>query len=120
MIECEEREKEKEKEGKSKMSKKKKDLQLQLVAEGAETLQAAGRVMAFVIFKLTPRLALFLKASHKHSASVLSTDFSPEQQDPSGLFTVLPADTNDRQSAMLNTRVVQSTPGAGAAELPAE
>jgi hypothetical protein len=45
---------------------------------------------------------------------VPSTVFKPEQQVPSGFFEVLSFDTNDKQSAMLSTRVVQSTEGAGA------
>lgn len=85
----------------------------QLVAEGAETLQSEGSVWAFVTFKVTPREALLLKASHRHSASAFNTVLSAEQQDPCGFVTVLPACTNERQSAMFNTKVEQSTDAAG-------
>lgn len=86
----------------------------QLVAEGAETLQAAGRVVALVTFNTTPNWALLLNASQRHCGAVLRTDFKPEQQVPSGLVVVLPLVTKDKQSAMANTRFEQSTDGAGA------
>ena len=89
---------------------------LQLVAEGAESLQRGGRVAALVTFKVTPREALLLKASQRQVASVCKTILSPAQQVPSGLVTLLPADTNERQSAMFNMRLEQSTAGAGAAD----
>lgn len=37
-----------------------------LSIEGAETPQAAGKVIAFLISKTTPKLPLFLKASQIH------------------------------------------------------
>ncbi|KAM7468446.1 hypothetical protein LguiB_016008 [Lonicera macranthoides] len=49
------------------------------------------------------------------SASVLSTVLSPEQKDHLGFFTMLPAVTNERQSARLRITLEQSTAGAGAA-----
>lgn len=55
----------------------------QLVTEGAETLQTSGKVMALVIFRVTPKEALLLKASHRHSGSAFSTVFKPEQHDRS-------------------------------------
>ncbi|CAA2933949.1 Hypothetical predicted protein [Olea europaea subsp. europaea] len=48
--------------------------------------------------------------------SVLSTVLRAEQQVPSGIFVVLPVVTKDRQSAMLSTKLEQSTAGAGDAE----
>jgi len=62
----------------------------QLEAEGAETLQAAGRAVALVTFKTTPKEALLLKASQRHSASAFNTVLRPAQQVPSGFVTVLP------------------------------
>lgn len=88
-------------------------LQAQLAAGGADILQREGSVRALVTFNVTPREALLLKASQRHSASVFNTVFNPEQQVASGLVTVLPAETNDRQSAMFNTKLEQSTAGAG-------
>lgn len=85
-----------------------------MLIEGAETWQAAGRVKALVTLSVTPNCALFLKASQIHSASVFSTVLSPEQQEPSGFFVVLPLVTNERQSAKFNTRLEQSAAGAGA------
>jgi len=85
-----------------------------LVAEGAETLHAAGREVALVTFKTTPNWALLLKASQRQEGAVLSTDFKPEQQVPSGFVVVLPFVTKDKQSAIVKTRFVQSTDGAGA------
>lgn len=89
-------------------------LRWQLVAEEAATLQAAGRAMAFVTLRMTPSWALLRKASQMHSASVLSTVFSPEQHVPSGFSTALPFETNDRQSAIVSTKLEQSTAGAAA------
>lgn len=85
-----------------------------MLTEGAETWQAVGRDNALVTFSVTPNWALFLKASHRHVAPVFSTVFRPEQHVPSGFAAVLPAVTNDRQSAMFKTRLEQSTAGAGA------
>lgn len=68
----------------------KSDLHPQLEAEGAETLQAAGRAVALVTFKTTPKEALLLKASQRHSASAFNTVLRPTQQVPSGFVTVLP------------------------------
>lgn len=85
-----------------------------MLTEGAETWQAAGSDIALVMLSVTPNCALLRKASQRHSASVFSTVFSPEQQVPSGFFAVLPAVTNVRQSAMFSTRLEQSTAGAGA------
>lgn len=55
-----------------------------------------------------------MKASQRHDGAVFSTDFKPEQHVPSGLVVVLPLVTKVKQSAMVNTRVEQSTEGAGA------
>jgi hypothetical protein len=77
-------------------------------------LQAAGRAVAFVTFNTTPKEALLLKASQRHSASAFSTVLSPTQQVPSGFVTVLPLVTYDKQSAMFKIKVEQSTDGAGA------
>lgn len=85
-----------------------------LLTEGAETRQAAGRAKALVTLRVTPSWALFLKASQRQSASVLSTVLSPEQQEPSGFCAVLPLVTKDKQSAMFKTRLEQSAAGAGA------
>lgn len=85
-----------------------------LVAEEADTLQAAGRERALVTLSTTPSWALLLKASQMHSASAFKTVLSPEQQVPSGFSVVLPLETKDKQSAMFSTRVEQSTPGGGA------
>lgn len=87
----------------------------QLVAEGAETLQAAGREAALVMFKTTPSWALLLKASQRQAASALRTILRPLQQVPAGFVSVLPLDTKDKQSAMFKIRLEQSTAGAGAA-----
>lgn len=78
-------------------------------------MHAAGSVAALVMFKVTPREALLLKASQRHSASVLSTVLSPLQQERAGFASVPPLETKDKHSAMLSMRVVQSTDGAGAA-----
>jgi len=86
----------------------------QLATEGAETLHAVGRVVALVTFKITPNWALLLKASQRQIGAVLSTDLRPEQHVPSGLVMVLPLVTKDKQSAMVRTRLEQSTDGAGA------
>lgn len=83
-----------------------------LSAEGALTLQAAGKPIAFFISKSTPNDLLLLKPSHKHSGFVLKTDFNPEQQLGCGLASVLPLVTKDKQSAMLITTLVQSVVGA--------
>ncbi|GER55510.1 disease resistance protein, partial [Striga asiatica] len=91
-------------------------------ALGADTWQAAGRAKALVMLRVTPSWALLRKVSHRHCASVFSTVFRPEQHVPSGFVAVPPAVTYDRQSAMLSTRLEQSTAGAGAegaAETPA-
>lgn len=90
-------------------------LRPQLLMEGAETWQAAGRVRALETLRVTPSCALFLNPSHRHDASVLSVVFRPEQQFPSGFCTVLPLVTNDKQSAIVNARVEQSTAGADSA-----
>lgn len=86
----------------------------QLVTDGALILQAVGKARALVTFNDMPNCALFLNASHKHCASVFNTDLRPEQHVPSGVFTVLPAVTYDRQSAMFSITVEQSAAGAGA------
>lgn len=78
-------------------------------------MHAAGSVAALVMFKVTPREALLLNPSHRHSASVLSTVLSPLQQELAGLASVPPAETKDKQSAMLSMSIEQSTAGAGAA-----
>ncbi|KAL1114013.1 hypothetical protein V6Z11_D02G228500 [Gossypium hirsutum] len=65
--------------------------------------------MALVTFKVTPREALLLKASHKHCGPAFNTVFKPEQQVPSGFDVLLPLDTKDKQSAMLRIREEQST-----------
>ena len=62
----------------------------QFETEGAETLQAAGRAVALVIFKTIPKEALLLKAPQRHSASAFDTVLRPAQQVPSGFVTVLP------------------------------
>lgn len=94
--------------------KKLKDSHPQLLTEGAERWQAEGRAKALVIFNVTPNWALLLKASHRHSGSVFSTVFRPEQQVPSGFFTLPLPVTYDRQSAKLRNTPEQSTAGAGA------
>lgn len=86
----------------------------QWVTEGAETWQAAGRLNALVTFRVIPNWALFLNPSHKHSASVFNVVLRPEQHDPSGFSTVLPLVTNDKQSAIVNVKLEQSTAGAAA------
>lgn len=77
-------------------------------------MHAAGREVALVTFKTTPNWALLLKASQRQEGAVLSTDFKPAQQVPSGFVVVLPFVTKDKQSAIVKTRFVQSTDGAGA------
>lgn len=78
-------------------------------------MQTEGRERAFVTFKTISNRALLLKASQRHSALVLNTVFKPAQHFPSGFAAVLSFDTKDKQSAMLNIRLVQSTEeGAGA------
>lgn len=55
-----------------------------------------------------------MKASQRQEGALLSTDFRPEQQVPSGLVMVLSFVTNDKQSAMVRIRLEQSTEGDGA------
>ncbi len=55
-----------------------------------------------------------MKASQRQAGAVLSVDFKPEQHVPSGFVVVLPLVTKERQSAMVNTKLEQSTDGAGA------
>lgn len=88
----------------------------QLLSGGVETPQADGSAVALVIFNAIPKLLLFLKASHKHLGLCFKTILKPEQQDPSGLETVLPFITKLRQSAMLRRTLEQSTEGEGAVE----
>lgn len=78
-------------------------------------MQAAGKVMALVTFKVTPR-ALLLKASHKHWGPAFNTVCKPEQQVPSGFDVLLPLDTKDKQSAILRIREEQSTEEGEGAE----
>lgn len=89
----------------------KKKLHAQLATElGAESLQAWGRVRAFVTFKGIPNWALFLKASQRQFGAVLSIDFNPEQHVPCGFVVVLSFVTNDKQSTKFDAaRLVQST-----------
>lgn len=86
----------------------------QSLTGGAETRQAEGRSKALVMFNVTPNCAAFLKASHRHSAWVFNTFFSPEQQFPSGFFTVASPLTYVRQSAMSRIMLEQSAAGTGA------
>lgn len=99
---------------KRKTEEEEEDSRAHLEAEAAETLQAEGRLMALEMLSTTPSCALLLNASQRHSASVFSTVFRPEQHVPSGLSTVLPLETKERQSAIVRTRLEQSTAGAGA------
>lgn len=69
---------------------------------------------AFVTFKTTPRLALFLRESQRQVGDVFRTVFKPEQHAPDGLVMVLSFETNDKQSAMMTTMVEQSAEGDGA------
>lgn len=94
---------------------RRRDLRAQLLTEGPDTWHASGRVSALLTFSVTPNWALFLNASHRQSASVFSTVFSPEQHAFAGFFAVPPTVTYDKQSAMFRTRLEQSTAGAGAA-----
>ena len=95
-------------------NKNRKNSHPQLERGGAERLQAAGRVTAFVTFKTTPRLALFLRASQRQVGDVFRTVFKPEQHNTDGFVVVLSFETNDKQSAMVTTMVEQSAEGAGA------
>lgn len=95
-------------------NEKQKNSHPQLERGGAERPQAAGRVAAFVTFKTTPRLALFLRESQRQVGDVFRTVFKPEQHAPDGLVMVLSFETNDKQSAMMTTMVEQSAEGDGA------
>lgn len=55
-----------------------------------------------------------MKASQRQEGALFKTVFKPEQHVPSGLVVVLSFVTNDKQSAMVRTRVEQSTEGDGA------
>ena len=95
-------------------------LHVQLLMEGAETLQAAGRLKALVLLGVKPSWSLFLKASQRQSGSDLTTVFSPEQQLVSGFLVVLPLVRNEEQLAKFRTRAEQFADGAGADWLEAD
>lgn len=78
-------------------------------------MHAVGSVAALVMFKVTPKEALLLNPSHRHSALALSTVLSPSQHALCGFASLPPAVTKSRQGAMLSMRVEHSTAGAGAA-----
>jgi len=96
---------------------KKRNSHPQLVIEGAETLQAKGRVKAFETFKTTPKWELLLKAPQRQDGAVLTSIFRPEQHDPSGWVRVLPFVRNEKQSVMARTSFEHSPEGDDEAPL---
>lgn len=64
--------------------------------------QAAGKVIALVIFKGMPKSVQLSMASHMQSSLAFSTISNPGQHEPSGLMSFDPSVINGTQSAMPN------------------
>ncbi|RZS00437.1 hypothetical protein BHM03_00030143 [Ensete ventricosum] len=74
--------------------------------------QADGRVRALV--RLIPRLGPCWRTPQRQMTSSLTTFLRPEQHCPSGLATVFPFSTKEKQSARSDRAEEQSGEGAGA------